>query len=64
MLTYAMQLVRATLRDRAGVSSIEYGVLALGVIAAVVAGVSVLSTDISSLFISVGAAIQNAASGK
>ena len=57
MLTYAMQLMRATLRDRAGVSSLEYGVLAIGIIAAVATGVVALGTDLNSLFTAVGTAI-------
>ena len=50
MLTTAMQLLRATLRDRAGVSSIEYGILAVGIIAALTAAMTTFSTVLSTAF--------------
>jgi Flp pilus assembly pilin Flp len=60
MLTNAMQLVRASLRDRAGVSSIEYGILAVGIIAALTAALSTFSTDLSTAFSNLGALISSA----
>lgn len=60
MLTDVAQLVRASLRNSAGVSSIEYGILAVGVIGAVVVGVTLLSGDLSTLFTSLGTTISTA----
>ena len=60
MLTNAMQLVRASLRDRTGVSSIEYGILAVGIIAAVTAAMTVFSTVLSTAFLDLGSLIENA----
>jgi Flp pilus assembly pilin Flp len=57
MLTITLQLLRATLRDRAGVSSLEYGVLAVGIVAAVATAVGLLGADFTALFQDVGAAI-------
>ena len=60
MLTKSMQLVRASLRDRSGVSSIEYGVLAVGIIAAVSAAMLAFLPDLSTAYDSLGAAIKAA----
>jgi Flp pilus assembly pilin Flp len=60
MFTTTIQLLRAALRDRAGVSSLEYGILAIGIVTAVAAGVSVLSGDLGTFFNDVGTAITNA----
>jgi Flp pilus assembly pilin Flp len=60
MLTTAVQLLRATLRNRAGVSSIEYGVLAIGIIAAVTAAMAAFSGDLATAYDKLGTAIQNA----
>jgi Flp pilus assembly pilin Flp len=60
MLTNAMQLVRASLRSRAGVSSIEYGILAVGIIAAVTAAMTVFSTVLSDAFADLGTLIKTA----
>jgi Flp pilus assembly pilin Flp len=57
MFTNALQLLRATLRNRAGVSSLEYGVLAVGIIGAVAAGVALMSTEFTTLFTDIGTAI-------
>jgi len=57
MLTNAMQLVRATLRDRSGVSSLEYGVLAVGIIVAVASAVALLGADFTTLFTDIGTQI-------
>jgi len=50
MFKNSLQLMRATLRDRSGVSSIEYGVLAVGIIAAVTAAMTAFSTSLSTAF--------------
>ncbi len=60
MLKSAIQLLRASLRDRAGVSSIEYGVLAVGIIAAVTAAMAVFLTVLSTAYTTLGAAIEAA----
>jgi Flp pilus assembly pilin Flp len=43
--------------DRRGVSSMEYGILAVAVLAALVAGLALLTPQITALFGDVGAAI-------
>jgi len=60
MLIMAVQLLRATLRDRGGVSSIEYGVLAIGIIAAVTAAMTAFSGDLAAAYTTLGAAIKAA----
>jgi Flp pilus assembly pilin Flp len=60
MLTNAIQLVRASLRDRAGVSSIEYGILAVGLISAVTLAMAAFSTVLSDAFKNLGTLIENA----
>jgi Flp pilus assembly pilin Flp len=57
MLTVAVQLLRATLQNRSGVSSIEYGVLAIGIIAAISAAMVAFKTDIVAAFGELGSAI-------
>jgi Flp pilus assembly pilin Flp len=60
MLTNAIQLMRASLRDRAGVSSIEYGILAVGIITALTAGLATFKTDLGTAFTDLGSLITNA----
>jgi Flp pilus assembly pilin Flp len=60
MMTKTMQLLRASLRDRAGVSSMEYGVLAIAILGAVVGGLALLTPQITALFTAVATAITNA----
>lgn len=60
MLTSAIQFVRAALSDRTGVSSIEYGVLAIGILTALAAAMTVFTTDIGTLWTAVETAITNA----
>jgi Flp pilus assembly pilin Flp len=60
MLINIVQLLRATLRDRAGVSSLEYGVLAVGVVAAVATAVGALGGEFTTLFNDIGTAISAA----
>jgi Flp pilus assembly pilin Flp len=60
MLIHSIQLLRATLRDRAGVSSIEYGVLAIGIIAALTAAMKAFNGDLATAFTTLGTAINTA----
>ena len=60
MLIHSIQLLRATLRDRAGVSSIEYGILAVGIIAVFTAAMTVFNTVLSDAFTSLGTLIKDA----
>jgi|HubBroStandDraft_4_1064222.scaffolds.fasta_scaffold1405010_1 Flp pilus assembly pilin Flp len=60
MLIMAVQLLRASLRDRAGISSIEYGVLAAAVIAALVVAMGTFSADLESAYTTLGNAIKAA----
>ena len=46
------------LRDRKGVTSIEYGVVAAALIVAVTAAINVLNTDLSAAFTTLGTAIK------
>lgn len=57
MFTIVLQTALAALKDRRGVSSLEYGVLAVGVIAMVVAAVGVLSPKVTSAFTAIGSSI-------
>jgi Flp pilus assembly pilin Flp len=50
MILYIVTKITNALHDRKGVSSLEYGVLAVAVIGAVGLGASVLSTDIGLMF--------------
>ena len=52
--------INLALNDRRGVTSLEYGVVAAALIAAVTAGMAVLSTDLSAAFTSLGNAIKSA----
>ncbi len=60
MLATAVQLLRASLRDRTGISSIEYGVLAAAVIAALVVAMGTFSTDLEAAYTTLGTAIKTA----
>jgi Flp pilus assembly pilin Flp len=50
MLQYTLVLLSGVMRDREGVSSLEYAILAFGIIGAVFAGVGLLGTEISGMF--------------
>ena len=54
MLTMRMKLLRAALRDRSGVSSIEYGILAVGIITAVTAAMVAFSSVLTNAFDALG----------
>jgi len=60
MLTTQIQLLRAALRDRSGVSSIEYGILAVGIITAVTAAMVAFSSVLTQAFENLGALIEAA----
>jgi Flp pilus assembly pilin Flp len=60
MLKIQIQLLRAALRSRAGVSSIEYGILAVGIIAAVTAAMAVFSSVLAIAFGDLGNLIEQA----
>jgi Flp pilus assembly pilin Flp len=60
MLTMQIQLLRAALRDRSGVSSIEYGILAVGIITAVTAAMLAFSSVLTLAFDNLGTLIEAA----
>jgi Flp pilus assembly pilin Flp len=50
MLTKTMQLLRAPLCDRSGVSTLEYGVLAVGIISAISAAILLFTNALTAGF--------------
>jgi Flp pilus assembly pilin Flp len=60
MLIKATQLLRAALRDRSGVSSLEYAILAVGIVGALGAAMVALVPDINALWLALENAITNA----
>jgi Flp pilus assembly pilin Flp len=50
MVQYMLVLLSAVMRDRKGVSSLEYAILAFGIIGAVFAAVNVLGVEMSGMF--------------
>ena len=60
IITKAASVVEAAMADRKGVTSLEYGVVAAALIAAVTAGMATLSTSLTDAFIALGAAITKA----
>ena len=50
MVQYILVLLSATMRDRKGVSSLEYAILAFGIIAAVTTALTGFGTTLSALF--------------
>jgi len=60
MLTIQIQLLRAALLDRSGVSSIEYGILAVGIIGAVTAAMVAFSSVLTDAFDNLGTLIEKA----
>jgi Flp pilus assembly pilin Flp len=54
--------LRALVYDRRGVSSLEYGILAVAIVGAVATATTVLSTDLTTLFNDIATAITNAVS--
>jgi Flp pilus assembly pilin Flp len=60
MLDKIVGTVRAMAYDRKGVSSLEYGILAVAIVGAVATASLTLATDLNSLFSSVADAITKA----
>jgi Flp pilus assembly pilin Flp len=60
MLTKTMQLLRAPLRDRSGVSTLEYGVLAVGIITAITAAITLFTNALTAGFQALASLIANA----
>ncbi len=60
MISTHIQLLRAALRDRSGVSSIEYGILAVGIIGAVTAAMVAFSSVLTDAFNNLGGLIEKA----
>ena len=56
----AASFLGAAMRDRRGVTSLEYGVVAAALIVAVTAGMTLLSTGLSEAFTALATAIKNA----
>ncbi|MCX7384619.1 MAG: Flp family type IVb pilin [Alphaproteobacteria bacterium] len=59
-MTKAFVKVSVAMGDRKGVTSLEYGVVAAALIAAVTAGMSVLSSNLEAAFTTLGLAIRSA----
>ena len=57
IISNARLAISAALSDRRGVSTVEYGVLAAGIIGVVVAGMAVLGTGLNAAFKALGDAI-------
>ena len=60
MTKFLLKTVGAVMRDRKGVTSLEYGVVAAAIIIAVTAGMGLLSNGLSTAFTSLAAQITNA----
>jgi Flp pilus assembly pilin Flp len=50
MIRYMMNVLSAAMRDRKGVTALEYAILAVAILGAVAAAGTVLSGDISTAF--------------
>jgi Flp pilus assembly pilin Flp len=50
MFQHMLPLISAILKDRKGVSSLEYAILAFGIIGAVTAAMGVFTTGLSNIF--------------
>lgn len=53
MLTYVTQIALAALKDRKGVTALEYGVLAAGIIAVIAAVVFTIGSNLNTMFTNV-----------
>lgn len=60
LMVKAFVKVSAAMGDRKGVTSLEYGVVAAALIAAVTAGMSVLGGDLTDAFTTLGNAVKTA----
>jgi pilus assembly protein Flp/PilA len=57
MLAYAYSLLERVKADRKGVTAMEYGVIAAGIVIAVAAAATTVGNDISALFTSIGGSL-------
>ena len=57
MIAYAHSLLARLMIDREGVTAMEYGVIAAGIVLVVATAASTLGNDVSALFTSIGAAL-------
>ena len=55
MLAYAHSLLGRVMLDRKGVTAMEYGVIAAGIVLVVATAAATLGSDVSALFTSIGA---------
>jgi Flp pilus assembly pilin Flp len=53
MLTLVKQHVLAVLKDRKGVTALEYGVLAAGIIAVIAAVIFLIGSNLSNIFVDI-----------
>jgi Flp pilus assembly pilin Flp len=63
MMQYVRVMLTAVMRDRKGVSSLEYVVLAVGIITAITLGVTDLGKSLSSAFANIIADLGTATKG-
>jgi pilus assembly protein Flp/PilA len=57
MLAYAYSLLARVTADRRGVTAMEYGVIAAGIVIAVAAAAASLGTQVSGLFGAIGGSL-------
>jgi pilus assembly protein Flp/PilA len=57
MLAYAYSLLAHVTADRKGVTAMEYGVIAAGIVIAVAAAAASLGSNVSALFTSIGGSL-------
>lgn len=57
MLTLVKQHVLAVLKDRKGVTALEYGVLAAGIIAVIAAVIFLIGSNLSGIFVDIDSKI-------
>ncbi len=55
MFAYTRSLLERVLADRKGVTAMEYGVIAAGIVLVVATAATTLGSDVSALFASIGA---------
>jgi pilus assembly protein Flp/PilA len=57
MIACAQSLLARLILDREGVTAMEYGVIAAGIVIAVAAAAATLGSDVSALFNSIGGSL-------
>lgn len=57
MLAYAYSLLAHVTADRKGVTAMEYGVIAAGIVIAVAAAAASLGSNVSALFTAIGGSL-------